>query len=349
MLEVFETILNILGAVVLLCVLVTVHELGHFGMGRLLGFRIEEFAIGMGPKVFSRKKNGTVYALRALPIGGMCRFYGEDETQDSSESFHAQKPWKRFLVILAGPAINIVFTVVLAAVFLMAYGVEDGVSPVVTEFAQDSKARTGGMTLGDRLYAVDGVVIENYEDTVNMIRAAGSDMVITVWRGGELRDIALRGTYNAGLGYNSIGVVITYMTNFRRCGFFEAAGKSVPFVAGLVRQLFQAIGGMFQNGVRQGDIVGAVGTVAVMSQAIKTGFDLVLYIMIFLGISLAVMNLLPLPALDGGKLIFILIELARGKPVPPEKEGMVHFVGLVLLLGLVVLITISDIKLLIGG
>lgn len=350
-------VLSIITSLVLLSILVTVHELGHYGMGRLLGFKIEEFAIGLGPKVFSRERKGILYSIRALPIGGMCRFYGEDEGAESELSMNAQKAWKRLLVILAGPVMNILCTFLLSAIFLMSYG-DFVYRPTVESLSEEIPiAAEAGMLPEDILYAVDGVVIDYKnqnpqqisDQTTALIRAAEQSVSITVERAGELHEIVMQDIYNEAEGRNLIGINLAMGVLREPYGFFSAIGRAFPFVFDLVKQTFQAIGGMVQNGVQEGDVTGVVGTVALISYAVRTDFEIVLYIAILLSISLAIFNLLPIPALDGGRVVFILIEMIRGKPIPPEKEGMVHLIGFVLLMGLVLVVTFGDIKMLIGG
>lgn len=345
--DIVINIASVIAALILLSLLVTVHEFGHFGMGRLLRFRIDEFAIGMGPKVFGREKNGTLYSLRALPIGGMCRFYGEDEAADSGLSFHAQKPWKRFLAVFAGPITNLIFTFILSVIFLMAFGGFEYIPTVQSLSTDVTKAAEVGMAPGDVLYAVDGVVIENAEDTIDMIRNASNNAVITVQRGNVLIDLQFQDIYDEALGYNLLGINLTMQR--KTYGFFTSIGKAFPFVFDIISETFKGIAGMFKNGVQQGDVMGVVGTVAVISYAVRSNFEVVMYFAILLSISLAIFNLLPIPALDGGRLVFIVVEMIRGKPISPEKEGMVHFIGFILLMGLVLLITFSDIRMLIGG
>lgn len=339
-------ILSVIAALILLSILVTVHELGHFSMGRILRFRIDEFAIGMGPKVYGKEKNGTLYSLRALPIGGMCRFYGEDEAADNALSFTAQKPWKRFLAVLAGPVTNLLFTIILSAIFLMAFGGFEYL-PTVQSLSEDvTKAQEAGMLPGDVLYAVDGVVIEDAENTIELIRGAKNNAVITVLRNKEYIDLQFQDIYNEEQGYNLLG--INLIMQRKTYGFFESIARAFPFVFDIIKETFKGIAGMFQNGVQQGDVMGVVGTVAMISYAVRSNFEIVMYFAIILSISLAIFNLLPIPALDGGRLVFIIIEMIRGKPIAPEKEGMVHLVGFILLMGLVLLITFSDIRMLIG-
>lgn len=337
-------LLSILAGILLICVFVIVHEVGHYGAGRLLRFPIQEFAIGMGPKIFSKRKGETLYCVRLLPIGGMCKFYGEDEAPDSDISFNAQKAWKRLIVILAGPFMNAIFAILLAITLILAYG---DYMPAVAEFnGEKSVAMEAGMMEGDVLYAVNGTRVKSTDDLIAKIRASGDTPTITVIRGGEHVDITINGAYDAQVGYSLIGIQVTSVNV--KFGFIESVRRGFNIVGSVVGETFRFFGRLFQGNVQQGDVMGVVGTVSVISQAVRVGLEMVMYIAVLLSVSLALLNVLPLPALDGGRVIFILIEMLRGKPVPPEREGMVHFVGLVLLLTLVVFITVSDIQMLIN-
>ena len=182
----------------MLTVFVAVHELGHYAAGRLLGFGILEYAIGMGPVVWKTEKKGIQYSLRALPLGGMCRFYGEDDNlpvkQDAPLPFNAQKPWKRAVVVAAGPLMNVVLAVVLAA---FALGIFGDVAAQVQEFSfADSPAQQAGMQVGDMLYAVDGKRLLSYAEAAPAIQAADPEAVtITVLRDGEKLDLTIRDIY----------------------------------------------------------------------------------------------------------------------------------------------------------
>lgn len=339
-------VLSIIAALLLLSFMVMVHEFGHYGMGRLLGFKIQEFAIGMGPKLFGKEKNGILYAVRVFPIGGMCRFYGEDEAVKDGKSFGAQKAWKRFLVILAGPVMNVVFAVVFAIISLTAYG---DIVPAVHSIAEESSpAQAGGMQPGDILYAVDGVHIEYYDDTVDKIRAVqDTDVVVTVLRNGEKVDLLLKDIYNEEAGYNVLGINLAPVR--QPYGFFAAVGAAFPFVGSIIKEMFAFLGGLFTQGVQQGDVLGPVGTISYIGYAVRNGLEMVLRLAVLISVNLAIINLLPLPALDGGRLAFVAVEGVRGKPIPQEKEGMVHFVGIVLLFALIIVLTFNDIRTMLGG
>lgn len=342
------TFLSILAALLVLSVFVVVHELGHFVAGRLLGFTVLEFAVGMGPAILKKEKNGITYSLRAFPIGGMCRFYGEDEEAKDGRSFASHPVWKRIIVVAAGPVMNILTAILFAVVSLMSYGVYVDVPTVQELSSETAPAAVAGIEPGDVLYAINGDVIESYEETSELILgASGAEMTITVQRDGELVDLIVRDFYNEAEGRNLIG--ITYGYGRERYGLFQAVGASFRYVWDIFVEMARFIGSIFTQGVQAGDVVGPVGTVTIIGQAVRTGFETVLYLAVLISVNLAFMNLLPLPALDGGWLAFLIIEAIRRKPVPPEKEGMVHFAGLVLLMLLMVYLTVSDVRGLVNG
>jgi len=337
------TFLSILAALVVLSVFVVVHELGHFIAGRLLGFTVLEFAVGMGPAVLKKEKNGILYALRAFPIGGMCRFYGEDEEAKDARSFSSHPTWKRIIVVAAGPVMNILLAILLAIGLLMGYGQNVPIPTILEDPAAGTPAAAAGVRAEDVILAVNGTEVEEFDQASELILGAeGEEMVLTVERDGETLDLILTDFYNEAEGRNLIG--ITYGYGRYRSGFFEALGGSFRFVFSLVAEMLRFIGSIFTEGVKQGDVVGPVGTVAIIGQAVRTGFETVLYLSALISVNLAVMNLLPLPALDGGRLVFLLIELLRGKPISQEKEGIVHFIGLLLLFGLMIVLVVSDIR-----
>lgn len=333
----------------MLTVFVAVHELGHYAAGRLLGFGILEYAIGMGPVVWKTEKKGIQYSLRALPLGGMCRFYGEDDNlpvkQDAPLPFNAQKPWKRAVVVAAGPLMNVVLAVVLAA---FALGIFGDVAAQVQEFSfADSPAQQAGMQVGDMLYAVDGKRLLSYAEAAPAIQAADPEAVtITVLRDGEKLDLTIRDIYNQEAGYNLIG--ITFSPARRTYGVLEAMGDSFGYVWNIVREMITAIGQMFSTGVQEGDLMGPVGTISVMSEFVRYGWETILRLGVLITINLGLLNLFPIPGLDGGRLVFVALEGIRGKAIPPEKEGMIHFAGLILLFVLVILLTVQDVRALLG-
>ena len=325
----------------MLTVLVFFHELGHFYAGKKLGFRIDEFAIGMGPVVASREKDGTKFAVRALPIGGLCMFHGEDEGVVDADCFSAQPVWKRMIVVAAGPFMNILLALLLAVAILMSYG---EYMPGIVELTDpNAPAALGGLEVGDIILAVDDTEINYYTDCIPAIDGAdGSGAEITVRRGDE--DVVLRVSdiYDPATGGNRLGIMISPVR--MKFGLFAAIGNSVRYVWEIMMEMFRFLGSIFTTGIQSGDVAGPVGTISLIGQAVRAGFEVVLRLGVLISINLGIMNILPLPALDGGRLLFMVVEAVRGKGISPEKEGMVHFAGLILLFGLMILLTFMDVR-----
>ena len=349
-----STVLYVIIALVILSVFVTLHELGHYTAGRLLGFGIVEFSVGMGPAILKKEKNGITYALRAFPVGGMCRFYGEDEETGDGLAFGSQKPWKRAIVLVSGAFMNILTAIVLAVVVLMAIGVIVDYTPTIDSFSfENSPAEEAGLLPGDVITAVDGKPLTQYDQlnsVTELIKAANSDeCVISVERDGQTLDIAVHDIYNETEGRNLMGVQIGAIPIRQKLGLFPAIGYSFQYIWEMVKSLFNFFGMLFRGEVQQGDVVGPVGIVVLIKDAVTAGIEQVLEIAVLISANLGLFNLLPLPALDGGRLVFVASEAIRRKPIPPEKEGIVHLVGIILLLGLVVYLTIGDVSSLFGG
>lgn len=335
------TLLSIVGALLVLTVLVFVHELGHFYAGKKLGFRIDEFAIGMGPVVCSKEKNGTRFAIRALPIGGLCAFHGEDEGVSDPECFNAQPVWKRMIVVLAGPFMNILLAVVLAVIILMTYG---EYMPMINDFtAENTPAEAAGIQVGDIITEIDGKRITYYAECTDYIRQADhAGIEVTVRRGGSDVTLTARDIYDPESGSNRLGIYIS--PERLRYGLLEAATNSVRYTCYIVKEMFKVLGGLFTGSVTSDDVAGPVGTISIIGQAVRAGFEVVLRLGVLISINLGIMNILPIPALDGGRFLFMVIEAVRGKPIPPEKEGMIHMAGLVLLFSLMILLTVMDVR-----
>jgi len=332
-------------ALLLLSLLVMIHELGHYLAGRALGFSILEFSIGMGPKLLKKTKNGTEFSIRVFPIGGMCRFEGEDEGVVNERSFNAQKVWKRIIVVLSGPVMNLLFAIICSVVTLLAFG---DFMPGVQAITPDSPAAISGVQVGDIIEKIGDKPVRFYFQTVDMIRAVESkDTILTVERDGEKIALALNNIYNETLGYNQIGVTISQeRVHF---GLGTSITRSVNYVTATLVETFRFFGRAAQGDVSSTDAAGPVAIVAIISEAVHTSGENVLRLLVLISASLGIMNLLPIPAMDGGRLTFMVIEVIRGKAIAPEKEGMVHFVGLVLLFGLMILLTYNDITNLIRG
>ena len=342
------TALHIIEALLALSFLVMFHELGHYAAGRLLGFSILEYAIGMGPKLVGFKKNGIEYNLRALPLGGMCRFYGEDDGVADERCFNAQKAWKRFIVILAGPLMNFVLAFFIAVALPLGWGVADESQVLVRSVGENSPAAAGGLLPGDRFLSVDGKAVTGFDGVTEAVTAADPNhMEVTVLRAGEEKSFVLTNLYNAEADANLMGVTIAYGT--KRVGPLYAIKDGASYCYEMAGLVFKSLGMLFSGQAGLKDMAGPVGVIQILGQAADSGWYYVLSLCVMLSVNLGIVNLFPIPALDGGRLLFILIEWVRGKPVPPEKEGLVHVIGFALLMILVVVITFNDVLRLIRG
>ncbi|MBR5713226.1 MAG: site-2 protease family protein [Clostridia bacterium] len=364
-------VLYFIVAVLVLAVMIFIHELGHFSAGRLLGFKILDFSIGFGPALFQFKKKNINYALRAIPLGGACRFYGEEDDpkelkgDDGAVPFNAQKPWKRLIVIFAGPFMNFLLAYLLAVVMMTCYGNQKAVAyengddaVVITDFAGNSRAELSGVMENDIIIAVNGSDISgephSFEEKTDIIseeiaNAPAEGLTLKVMRDGEIKEIFISDIYNAEQEKNVLGITMGMMAEFVPEGFFSALGSGFDFLVRIVRMTFEALANGFRNGFNQGEVSGIVGTVAITMKMASMGLYHVLLVMVIISMSLGIMNLLPILPLDGGHLLFDFIELVFRKPVPRKIQNALSLVGFGLLMMLMVYATVSDIRGLFNG
>jgi len=335
--------LYIVIAIVVLSLLILAHEFGHFITGRKCGIAVLEFAVGMGPKLFSWQRGETTYSIRMIPLGGFCRFMGEDEDSTDPRSLPAASVGKRFLTIAAGSTFNIVFALILA--FLLMFAVGDTM-PTVAALLPESNSEAAGIMVGDVITAIDGKEIILANDLGKFVQQNTDGTVdVTVLRDGQKQTIEVTPIEQDGV--KLIGIQNTYTVQHH--GFFESISRAFSWCLAVVWEILSFLIGLFTGKGLQGGVVGPVGTISVIGEVASYGFRSLLSLVAMLSINLGVMNLLPLPALDGGRLIFVIIEMVRGKPIPPEKEGTVHMIGMALLMILIVFLTYNDILTLFGG
>ena len=380
-----HTIWYILLAILGISVLVITHELGHYLMGKRLGFTIVEFSVGLGPKLFGIKGKETEFTLRALPIGGSCRFYGEDQEVQDERCFNSKPAWKRFLVVLAGPVMNILTCTVLCFVMLLGYGEIVSQSEqehlIVQKVEENGPADEAGVQVGDVLVSIDGKPLPDMAAVTKAVQEADiGELHLTVLRGatvtpnatksgrrttteitvtgGTELDLTLHDLLDQQTGNKLMLVTIAHpkrTETIENLSVGKAALKSFPFTWDLGKLVYESIGMIFTGKAHFRDMTGVVGVVDFVSDTMaqtsstSDAIDLFLWFMALIAVNLGIVNLFPLPALDGGRLIFIIIEMIRRKPVPPEKEGIVHLIGMILLLALMVALTVSDIMRCFGG
>lgn len=319
--------------------MVIIHELGHFLVGRKLGFKIEKFFIGFGPKLYSKEKDGIEYSLRAFPVGGAVMFYGEDEDEKDALSFNSQKAWKRFLVIIAGPVMNLLLGFLIAIMTLSFYG---DYTPIISTVEAGTPAAYANLQPGDQLISIDNTNVDFYVEALTMLQSHQNDKVsLTVKRNGEYIKSDINFYYDDQYDKYRIGIVLG--TEKRTFSLYEALTLSFKWIYFLVSQMLITFWGLITGAVSSSNLMGPVGTISYIGEAVRTGFESILRLACLITVNLGVFNILPLPALDGGRLVFIVLEWLRGKPISREKEGTVHLIGFVLLMALMVVFTYKDI------
>ncbi len=326
--------LTALAAIFVFLLVVLVHEAGHFTVAKMVGIRVNEFAIGMGPKLVQKTKGETKYTLRALPIGGYVKMEGEDESSDDPRSFSNVSVWSRIAVITAGAIMNFVLAIVVLSIVAFNVGVP---STTIGEVIDESPAEEYGIIPGDRIVEIEGVTINNWDDIVTTINTQSPEelLQVQVARNNEIISMEVMPTVDEGRVV--IGIVPEYDT-----GLFTAIKSGFQETWYFLKLMFQFLGMLFQGNVSTNDLAGPVGVINEIGNAASMGFVSVLYILGFISINLGFFNLLPIPALDGSKIVFLLIELFRGKPIDADKEGFIHFIGFIFLISLMLIVTYKD-------
>ena len=332
----------VLLALIILMVLITVHEFGHYLAGKALGFKINEFSIGFGKAIFSKtKKNGEKFSIRIIPLGGYCAFDGEDEKETSPDSFNAQKPWKRLIVQIAGGLFNILFGILLCAILLWSIGYDIKKVATVEENPYGSYLEAGDVIRsvnGERVSILNG----NFLNELLAKYSDGDTVELGITRNGQDMKISQQvyeKTNEDGSKTTVLGITIT---NYRH-GFFEGLGRSFEVSLGMAQQVLISFGQLITGKLSIRNLSGPIGTIGQVASLAQQSISYVLILLPLLSINLGVFNLLPIPALDGGRVVFTLIEIIFRKPVPRQIEAKIHFVGIILLLALVIFVDLFNI------
>ena len=347
----------VLIAVLVLLVMITVHEFGHYVTGKMLGFGIEEFAIGFGPKIFSKtKKNGEIFSVRLLPLGGFCAFLGEDRDESDPKAFNNKKPWQRLIVLVSGAAMNYIFALLLICIMFGGYGTTALMAYEV------SAENPSGITLTeensfvsrDKIVSANGKNVFIVTDLISAVegKKAGEEVPFEIVRKGEKKNINVLIRADAefssvediaslcrslGIKYSEdeSGALISHglaTTSVKR-GFFETIGASFQYSARLAGTVFTVLHQLLTGKIGISSLGGTITTISVAANVIKSGsFWGLLNIASFIGVNLAVFNLLPIPALDGSRALFAIIEWIRKKPLNRKVEGIIHTVGFIAIL-----------------
>lgn len=328
-------------ALLLIGVLILAHEAGHFLAARACGIGVQEFAMGMGPLLLKKtSKKGTQFSLRLFPIGGYCQFYGEDEDLPDPRAFNRQPVWKRAITVASGPLMNFIVAFLVIVLYMSAVGL----LAVVPKVAQvEPNAQQAGLMPGDELIAVNGEAVTDTQLIAMAIdESAGSDVTLTVLRDGEQMEIAVTPFYDEELGRYRAG--FTFAQERVHVPLLQSIPFSVSYNVESVRLIASTLKNLVFKGEGVNEVTGPVGTVYVIQEVTQTGgLDVYLELIALISVNLGVVNLLPIPGLDGSRLLFLLVEAIRRRPVKREMEGAIHAAGFILLMGLMIVLTYKDI------
>ena len=353
-------IFSLLWFIIIFSVVVVSHEFGHFIVAKANGIRVKEFMVGFGPSIFKFKKGETVYKINILPLGGACVYDGMDEIEDSEEDkeevqgqikdrskFLNASPWAKLATLLAGPLFNFILGFIVAFIMVNMIIIRE---PVVTDVIEGGAAEAAGLQAGDRILALNGGKIYLYDEiSVFTSYYHGGEVSVTYQRGDEIGEVTLTPYFDEEHGRYLIG--ITNDTFVEELHGFDAFKFTWYEMRYNVLMVWKGLGALITGNINRENVAGPVGMVNMVGDIIEEtspyGWQTVLVNMLnltlLLTVNLGVFNMLPVPALDGGRILFALVEIVRGKPVPPKKEAYVHLAGMVLLLIIVVAVFFNDI------
>ena len=356
----------ILIAILALLLMVMIHEFGHYIAGKLLGFKINEFSVGFGPKIWQKKKkNGELFSLRTIPLGGYCAFEGEDEKSNNPQAFDNQKPWKRLIVLFMGAFFNFLSAIIFSYILLVSCGYEYVQVKSVADTSFQYRVENH-LEVGDKIYGINGTEFDfvsddyfngllgdyvrndlNFEDdkwTSNGVDY--STIPLNVERDGK--KMVVDGVLQKQIvdGEEVWSFVSSNSKDFQlktyRHGFIEAIGESVTFTFRWAHKILIILGDLFTGQLSITSLGGPVTTIKVMAETTQQSFSYLLILLPVIAVNLAVFNLLPIPSLDGARMVFVGIEWIRRKPINRDVEANIHGIGLLLLFGFVIVVDIMQ-------
>ncbi len=345
--NIWNTAWPILVAILVFCIIIFIHELGHFLFAKLLGVRVNEFAIGFGPTLFKFQRGETKYAFRLLPLGGFCAMEGEDDESSDPRAFGKRPVWRRLIIIAAGAVFNIILGIIIMTIITIPRPIG---TPVIAEFDKDATSAETGLMLGDKITKIGGKTVYTTDDVgYLLLRDEDGVVEIEVKRDGEkvvLPEVKFNmAPESDGKNYITLDF---WMTRTEK-NVFTVLQQGVMRTVSVVRLIWMSLGDMITGQYGLNELSGPVGVTQALAQAASVDISQLMFLMCFITVNLGVFNLLPLPALDGGRLVFLIIEGIRRKPVPPKYEGLVHTAGFVLLMLFMLVVAGSDILKLIRG
>ncbi len=328
-------LLTIVSAIAIFCLLIFVHEFGHFITAKAVGIRVNAFAIGMGPVLFKKTRGDTEYSLRAFPIGGYVKMEGEDENSEDIRAFNNKPTWAKALVVVAGSFMNLLTTIVILTLILFAIGFPTN---TISSVSSGDPAMTAGIRAGDTIVKIADKSIATWDDVTGSISTStGDTLKIVVNRDGALLTIVSKISKDE-TGRRIIGILPSYEKNP-----IEAIKSGVIGTFTMAAMMLDYLGVLFTGGGSTKDLMGPIGIVSTIGDFAKMGFVYLANLTALISLNLAIVNMLPLPALDGGRLLFMGIRKLTGRRISDEIENKIHFAGLMLLFMLMIWISVQDV------
>ncbi|MFR7990128.1 MAG: RIP metalloprotease RseP [Anaerovoracaceae bacterium] len=326
--------MTVIYAIILFVLLIFPHELGHFIVAKAVGVKVNEFAFGMGPALFKRQKGETLYAVRLIPIGGYCAMEGENEESDDSRSFNNKPGWAKISVLLAGSAMNVLIAVLTLSILM---GVIGSATTAVDQVQADSPAYRAGLEKGDKIIAVDGEEIDSWQELTEVIGGSSQTRSVTFERDGQEQTVDITPVEGED-GRYIVGITSQVSHNA-----FTAVKNGSKATWNMTVLMFDALKQLVTGDSSTEDIAGPVGIVSMVSETTTYGMLYFGYLLALMSLNLAIINMLPFPALDGGRILFVIIRKITGKMISDQMEGRIHAAGMVLLFGFMIFVTWNDI------
>ena len=338
--------------ILILGVIVLVHEFGHFIFAKMFGIYVYEFSIGMGPKIFGKKrknkKDETEYCIRAIPIGGFVSMAGEEVDDDTSvpkdKKMYSKKPWQRFLVMFFGAGNNFIFAALILLFVALIWGAPN-MDAVLSKVPVDYPAYQAGLREGDIVTELNGYKISSSDDLAIYMQLVDKTkpLEFEVSRNGKTYEYQVQAKEEKKDDGTSYLIGVTMGSSERERGLLSSINYMFKKTGALFKQMFITIKGLFTGGISVSQMSGPVGIYSIVGSQRQAGFENILYLVALLSINVGVINLLPLPAFDGGRILFLAIEKIKGSPINSKTENIIHSIGFFLLMALMIYITLNDI------
>ncbi len=335
--------LTILAAIFVFGVLVTVHEFGHFITAKMTGMRVDEFSIGFGPKIYQQKEGDTLYSLRIIPLGGYNKIAGMDpDDPEGPNSFKSKTVPARMLVIISGVLMNFLLPVVLFSGIFMIKGIERPIDePILGTVAENKAAFNAGLKVGDKILTINGISVNTWNDVVRTLQQNGSkNVTMTVVSSEEVKTYTMMPEYNKELDRALIGISPQFVRE--RIGIVDSLKLGISYTKYVITAMIDGLCKIITGKV-PAEVAGPLGVAQMAGEVAEKGVLPLINFVAFLSINLGIINLLPLPALDGGHLVLIILEILRGKPLGRRAMKNIQTIGVVLILALTIFSTFKDI------